>query len=1011
MGLNYDIACKGIDEAGNNIENAKIHAYFIKKDSGSSDSQWDEDIRLTAGNSKVSFNLGDDSFLTSEGIIKTGDKVLICAWVSDGDADNDDKNSKDNNTITKCVNFIHTIDTSSSSWAEDFTILDVNTPVCDISIPNVEYTGHSFTVTNDSTVNEGSFDDPNYDRDDLYQNIKDEGQDLYLGLEIEKTIYNYQETSQETSGTDDDSYSYVDAGDYTISVRPYNYLGFYCEVTEDEHILYNKPTINFDYTFTKLLNSNKHIGVGNDDELKTSQLSETNYNDTWDKLNATFDWEITDKNQDDSDNTDTYTDKDEDFEPTKYFNTEGDKKITLKINWNDGFDDHTETKELDPSLDVYNITQKITIKTEKEYTVNNTYVPLGDDDKTTLSNLNFDNASQDYDSNTQWKTLDYTITKKKNDGSDDNESYSYKASDDDDYNTTIDFYVKYYHDTDHPWNIVQDLTYWDGYKDVSKSISEDYTSEKYTIDHSFYWSTDRHGKGKNVVDDNDEVSINNTSTFGPQDNQDIVQKDYYSVNKDKYKSYTDDTVEDDTETFEYTEDNLTNVSTFYVKKDGDFTIDNTITFYDGYDTVEDTITRTVTASVLVPNNVFNYSSRNGDNTDIEGRDDTVTFTNSSYLTDYYDKEYSKTSSRNLSIDWFMTNDILKDNFSEINKIGGDTYSDDASNTDEFLDQDMDDKPTVNYLKIDDSQDAKMIFYYNDGYFNRDSSLTKGIKTVAYSDIIPNANYTDTVPDRNTDIVFSDNSTNNENRIIDIDWSLTDRYEDNSMNVDNQGNDNLQTWLNKAQSDEMTTTVNSLENHTLSQDIIRWDNGFSLITFNKDYTINTTNYDINPLFSYSQEFNTGPEIIFKNESTKNDDAVLLTYDYEITDTDNDDEDASVAYRDIDINTTEQKHTYKSVSNSPFEDDKANKEVTIFQDYDDGWNRVYDSYTEDILVKPNRISQDFSLKPIRHENDPETEDNIVTGNNPIEFKDESSTERTDDDFIGHVKYIITESCSDD
>jgi hypothetical protein len=210
-------------------------------------------------------------------------------------------------------------------------------------------------------------------------------------------------------------------------------------------------------------------------------------------------------------------------------------------------------------------------------------------------------------------------------------------------------------------------------------------------------------------------------------------------------------------------------------------------------------------------------------------------------------------------------------------------------------------------------------------------------------------------------------------------------------------------------DEIVTTINSNENHTLSQDVIRWDNGFNLVNFNNTYLIYTTVYDINPMFSYIQEFVTGPEIIFTNESTVNGKAVLLKYDYEISDTFNDGTDAFTEYRDIPMSQLEQKHTYKSVSNSPFESDTANKEVVIFQDYDDGWNEVYDDYNELILVKPNRITQDFSLTPLRHPSDPETDNNIITGNNPIEFKDNSSTERTDDLFITNVEYIITETCT--
>jgi hypothetical protein len=356
----------------------------------------------------------------------------------------------------------------------------------------------------------------------------------------------------------------------------------------------------------------------------------------------------------------------------------------------------------------------------------------------------------------------------------------------------------------------------------------------------------------------------------------------------------------------------------------------------------------------------------------------------------------------------MYNYITKGNFSEISEIGGDTFEEDDENIVVFLDYDITNEPKLNYYSEKEEQEVSIIFYYNDGFFNRDIFYKKTIKTIAYTDLIPGANYTKTIPDRNTDLVFSDNSSSNENRIINTDWSLTDRYEDNSMTEDKRGDDNLQIFLGVLKNEEITTKINSYENHTLSQDIIRWDNGYKEITFNNSYNIRTTKYDINPLFSYYQEFNTGPEIIFVNESSINEHAVLLSYDYEIEDKNNDGTDAYAEYRNISISELEQKHTYKSVSNSPFENDIENKNVTIFQDYDDGWNEVYDNYSMDICVKPNRISQSFILNPLRHSEDTETANNIITGNNPIEFYDNSTSERDNKSFIKKVQYIITEDC---
>ena len=1014
MALNYSIAIHTIDENGNNIGDAKIHAYFKKNKSSSSDSKWDGDIRKTAGNGKTSFNLGDGSFLTSEGKIDNGDEILISAWLTDNnDTSKDDKSAKEPG-ITRCVNFVHTVNTDSSSYAEDFTLLLVKNPICDFDIPSVTHTGHNFTIKNSSYIVNGAFSDGN--RDDLYQELSHFGQDLFLGLEIEKTNYDLGEINEDKDTTDDYTYSYVDSGDYDCTFTVYDYLGISCHTDKSYHILYNKPSIAFDYTFTKLLNSDKHIGVGDDDELKTSQLSTTNFGDTWDQIQATFDWYIYDLTQNGSDNSDTYDAKDENFEPTKLYKSsslDNDKSIKLSINWNDGFDDHTEELEKVPYLDIYKIKQDFNWSTEKGYKKDNIYIPLGDDDLMQVTHSNTDDASEDYDSNSQWKEVLWTVTKKKNDGSDDSESLDITVDNDDDYNSVFEYYVKYLHDDDDKATINQELTYWDGWKDVTIDLSKDFVTQNYIINHAFHWSTESYGDNKVIIHDNDKVTITNDSTFGPQDNQDVVQEDKYNITKDKYTSYTDDTIENDDEEFKYTDGNLTNISEFYVKKDGDFDIKNTITYYDGYETKTSTSSKTLTAAVLTPNPKFEWSSRDGDNKTVIGRDDAVTFKNESTVSDYYDKEYSKTGSRNLSIDWYVHNYITEGNYNNPNKIGGDTYNADDDNIDEFLDQGMTDEPKVNFWTEEDSQETRMIFYYNDGYFNRDTDLSKDIKTQAYDDLVPGANYTDTVPDRNTDITFSDNSTSNEDRIIDEDWSLTDRYEDNSMTTDKQGEDNLQTWLNVSRDTEITTTVNSNEDHTLKQDTIRWDNGFQLKTFTNSYVVTTSAYSINPEFIYRQVFVTGPEIEFTDSSTKNEKAVLLTYDLEIEDKNNDGSDAFASYQN-NILTDKIQHTYKSCSNSPFEADIANKEVTIFQDYDDGWNRVYDSYTAMIIVKPNRITQDFLLNPIRHAADNETANNTITGNNPIEVSDNSDTDRVlgnnykDFSFIKKVKYLVTESC---
>lgn len=1019
MALNYGIQFNAYKEDGTTkIADAKVHTYFYQVNGSSSTSTWDAEIKLTNGIGQVSTNLGNSSFLTSDGKVDNGDIVLVTAWLTDNTTQTNDKSSKEAGKLLRCVNFIHVVDTSSSSWVENFVLPEVLPPTCNINFPTSTLTGHSFTIGNTSTVNEGAFsyNTGDVNRSDLYQNFYKYSQTLFIGREINETNYNLIETNQTLNTTTNLVYSWVDAGVYNTVTRVYNHLGYYCEETKTYTIKYNKPTIAFDFTFTKLLNSSKHIGVGDDDLLHTVQQSSTNFGDTWAQIQATFDWYIYDLNQNGTDNSDTYDAQDENFEPTKLYNSSSldePKYINLSINWNDGFDNHQEVLQKVPYLDIYNIAQSYNWITQKSYQSSGVYVPLGDDDLMTVTHTNYDNASQNYNSNSQWKSLLWTVQKKKNDGSAENEDLQLIQANSDNYNEAFAFYVRFLHTSTDLAEINQKLIYWDGWKDVEKNLSKTFSTQNYIINHTYHWSTSRYGSNKVITHDADEVTIINDSTFGPQNNQDVVQEDKYNVTKDKYTSYTDATVLQDNEEFIYNTGNLSNTPKFFVHKEGTVEVLNTISYYDGYQDKVSTSTRTLTAAVLTPNPKFKWLSRNGADKTVVGRDDLVTFVNESTVTDYYNLEFTTSSIRNLNIDWYIHNYITAGNYNDPAIIGGATYTSDEDVIHEYLDQELTFTPKINYWTAVPAQNITMNFAYNDGYFNRDIDLSKNITTAAYSDLIPGASYPSNIPDRNTDVVFSDNSTNNEVRIIDEDWSLTDRYESNSMTVDKQDLDNLQTWINVSRETVLTTRINSNENHTLSQDVIRWDDGFKLKLFNNSYTIATSAYTINPKFTYEQIYITGPEIEFTNTGTKNGSAQLLTHDYEIEDKFNDGADAFASYQDIPYLEKTQ-HTYKSVSNSPFEVDTANKEVTIFQDYDNGWNRVYDTYTEMITVKPNRITQNFSLEAIRHPSDVETSSDTITGNNPIKFTDTSDTSRIDSEgnkdfsFINSVKYVIEETC---
>lgn len=275
-----------------------------------------------------------------------------------------------------------------------------------------------------------------------------------------------------------------------------------------------------------------------------------------------------------------------------------------------------------------------------------------------------------------------------------------------------------------------------------------------------------------------------------------------------------------------------------------------------------------------------------------------------------------------------------------------------------------------------------------------------------------ARFTEKIGNRKTIVKFIDISTINRNRIIYINWYLEDNYSSTSMSEENRNKSFNKEWLLQDKDTEIETLLNSKGLHKLTQEI-HWDDGFEEKIFIKEYLIECIEGDINPDFNWFNPYLTGPNIRITDVSTNDSYSKLLSFDLYISDKDNNNIDSSVIYSNQDIGSTLE-HEYKSASNSPFEEDNYNKLVSIRTYYDNGWDYCFKDASSYILVKPNRITQDFTTNPIRHDSDLETSDLVITGNNPIEFKDNSTGSRfienvNDNSFIKKVEYIIEEECT--
>jgi len=906
MALNYSIKLKVIDENNNIIENAKVHLYFKKNNINSVDSKWDS-IKYTGKTGKVDLNLGNNDFLGSESDIYNNDEVLICVWYSNNKI-GDDKQSKTENTILRCVNFIHKIDLSSKSWTYNVVLLKVKSPILDINISNQTKTNQDINIINNSYLLNYKI---NLNNIDLYQSINFFNQDLFIGLNIKNSIYDFKSIIIKTN-QENYNYKFKKSGVYNSEFKVINYLGFSSETFSKQFIItYNKPIINFNYNKT---NINKII---------IKNLSETRFNDNWIDLDVSFKFEISDKNQDNSNNNKEIITKDINYIIENYFKSSGNKKIKLILVWNDGFNIKSEILEKNIIIDSYKIIQKMDLITQKGYKENNIFIPVGDNDNIIINN----NIITSIPYKIKWE-----VSNLKNNNI---ETFYNKDK--------ISFYIKYNHKT---VEIKQIIDFWNGFKNITQIKILNTITKKYILNQDFYWKTKFNGLNKIVISNDDNITLFNNSDIKPFNNinNSVIE---YKLNNKK----------------------INNIFNIYSVEDN--IIEQKITYYNGYEFITESQKRNIYSreNKIFPD--FNWSSRNGENKNIVGRDDIVSFSDLSYYKDFYNKiKYD----RKISIDWKIDNKILKGNFNNNNEIS----DKDENNIITILNKDITFKPKINFYS-EGKQEIYFRIKYNNGFIIKYSNwIKKEINIISYNKPILDAIYNNNINDRNIDLIIKDNSVLN-NRIIYIDWNLENQ---NKYKISNNN--------------EIRFKLNKYKDYILKQKVY-WDNGFKEVILNKEYIINTKTKDIFPDFKYKQIFNTGPEIRFTNITDKS-----LYFDLFIFDKDNFENNKDISFKN---QTKSIDYKYKSCSNSPFENNKFNKKVELKVYYDNGWEILSKSIIKYICVKPNRINQDFIINPIRDINDKEIKTNIITGNNPFEFSDNSKSERLNDiSFIKKVKYII-------
>lgn len=299
-----------------------------------------------------SFDLDDTDMLgVGSSYDKTKDRIYIAYhWQSD----NLTNSNKDSVDITHAAFIDHAM-VQADLFELNVTIPPKKAPVVNSYVfPDAELlTRKNYTMSENSITNT-SWETGACSTTQISQKLTYDTVGIFDGHQLIPTIYEWDEiaprtknpTSVSVSNTSD-TYQYDIAGVYTLRMIVREKWNTQTILEKQVTVRYNKPIPDFNWTPTQTNNWDGPKLKGQ--ELITfHNLSSDIDNRTYDTAKwgtevYTYNWTITDTNQDGTDNTKTYTETSIGFKPTHRFQSKGVKTITLTINWNDGFNDYQET--------------------------------------------------------------------------------------------------------------------------------------------------------------------------------------------------------------------------------------------------------------------------------------------------------------------------------------------------------------------------------------------------------------------------------------------------------------------------------------------------------------------------------------------------------------------------------------------------------------------------------------------------------------------------------------------
>lgn len=735
---------------GTIVTNAKVYPYFKKVSAAAPTSKWADTPYITSNLGYYSFNLGDNTLIgTESNIVKGSDKIYLAVVWNSNNVNDQDKNSL---TFTHCLFIEHT--TVNEDFVEiNLTIEPKRLPILD----SLTFSSGNLLTRTNYTISEKSHADYTwkniapYNTTPVSQKLNFDLIPVFDGHQMIDTIYDWGENSFVKTNSTNSIYQYQIAGTYNTCVTVREKWNTELKTCQQVTVKYNKPIPDFNWTPTST-NTWEGPKIKGTELITFNNLSSDVDNRTkdskiWGLETYKYEWIIEDKNLNLSDNTKTYTNKDWNFKPTHQFQSPGIKNITLKIYWNDGFDDYIETITKQIIIEAFNILPNFTwnkIPKHRNDPVVFTSNSTGDTDKIIKYNwLIEDNYPAPGIDLYTFKDNEISIF---NEGSPDN-----LIRLDNTYNieTIINNTLVKFHSTEVK-TIKMTVTYFNGWEEVTKEISKDLTPVKYSVTPTFSISN-INPKGRHEL-----VRFNNTTNYLFDSTilaytVDWRINDYYSLYNLDNPTYG--SIKDNTSIYlgaVYNEE-----KTHFFQNYNSNNVELTIRYDDGWQMQTKRITKVVdpiTFMGITPDFVFNTPESRFDkviientSTDIDNRFRSLEYN----ITDKYNK--FNPDNPNYGISTTQNNKTLSTN-----------YRYEVFN---------------HYFQDSSTESIELIYYYDDGFEEQNVSKIKSVNKII-NDIIPEFT-TNIVPVNDgflgkTEVIYLNTSIENGIKIEDERWVFNDR---------------------------------------------------------------------------------------------------------------------------------------------------------------------------------------------------------------------------------------------